>query len=133
MLNYANLCIQKALLVQQNQFQILVQMELATQQATASMNTNFHTVIASLQALETRLSQQFATQMQSDIHSLRTNYQSFCHSSEAWWADSTTHLSNLSATTNLVSQTAQTLTTTTQTIAKKVSTIEQTTTQVRSQ
>ena len=57
----------------------------------------------------------------------------FCQSSKAWWVDSFNHLSSFSATTNLVSNTAQTLTTTTQTIAKKVSTIEQTTTQVRSQ
>ena len=64
---------------------------------------------------------QFATQMQSDIHSLRSTYQSFRSTSEAWWADHTNRLSNLSATTHLVSQTAQTLTTTTHTIAQKVS------------
>ena len=133
LLNYANLCIRKALLVQQNAMAKLIQMENAQQQASASMNTNFHTVIASLQSLDNKLRQSIDQQMQSDIQLLKSNYQSFRHDAEAWWRDSTNRLSSLSATTHTIAQSSQTVTTNTQSITKTLATVEQTTTQIRSQ
>ena len=55
MLNYENLCIRKALLVQQNTIYKLVQMEAAQQKAQESHNTNFHNILASLKSLESHL------------------------------------------------------------------------------
>ena len=89
MLNYANLYICKALLFQQDLHQKFLQAELARQKSNASMNSNFHSILDTLQSLDNRLTAHMNSTISADISALHQTYASFCTSAEAWWTNHT--------------------------------------------